>query len=169
MGSLARFGTITTGNEANVTAAVPTTTTAALGTGTPDRTVGDVLAEIERTPEPAYAPGGNVSTGTPVQLGLDETIDQVPAPARRPGRRDWNRTEAERCRPPVIAAVPGSVLATARLSVPAVAATAVRVMFRSRPRVTVPRTPRADEARRREAGETREARQARSNKGRRWV
>jgi len=33
MGSLARFGTITTGNEANVTAAVPTTTTAALGTG----------------------------------------------------------------------------------------------------------------------------------------
>ena len=33
MGTLARFGTITTGNEANVTAAVPTTTTAALGTG----------------------------------------------------------------------------------------------------------------------------------------
>jgi hypothetical protein len=33
MGSLARIGTITTGNEANVTAAVPTTTTAALGTG----------------------------------------------------------------------------------------------------------------------------------------
>lgn len=33
MGSLARFGTITTGNEANVTAAVPTTTTAALGSG----------------------------------------------------------------------------------------------------------------------------------------
>lgn len=33
MGSLARFGTITTGNEANVAAAVPTTTTAALGSG----------------------------------------------------------------------------------------------------------------------------------------
>jgi hypothetical protein len=33
MGTLARFGTITTGNEANVTAAVPTTTTAALGSG----------------------------------------------------------------------------------------------------------------------------------------
>ena len=33
LGSLARFGTITTGNEANVTAAVPTTTTAALGAG----------------------------------------------------------------------------------------------------------------------------------------
>lgn len=33
MGSLARIGTITTGNEANVTAAVPTTTTAALGSG----------------------------------------------------------------------------------------------------------------------------------------
>lgn len=33
MGTLARVGTITTGNEANVTAAVPTTTTAALGTG----------------------------------------------------------------------------------------------------------------------------------------
>ena len=33
MGSLARVGTITTGNEANVTAAVPTTTTAALGSG----------------------------------------------------------------------------------------------------------------------------------------
>ena len=33
LGSLARFGTITTGNEANVTAAVPTTTTAALGSG----------------------------------------------------------------------------------------------------------------------------------------
>lgn len=33
MGSLARTGTITTGNEANVTAAVPTTTTAALGSG----------------------------------------------------------------------------------------------------------------------------------------
>lgn len=33
MGTLARFGTITTGNEANVTAAVPTTTTAALGVG----------------------------------------------------------------------------------------------------------------------------------------
>lgn len=33
MGSVARFGTITTGNEANVTAAVPTTTTAALGSG----------------------------------------------------------------------------------------------------------------------------------------
>lgn len=32
-GSLARIGTITTGNEANVTAAVPTTTTAALGSG----------------------------------------------------------------------------------------------------------------------------------------
>jgi hypothetical protein len=30
---LARVGTITTGNEANVTAAVPTTTTAALGSG----------------------------------------------------------------------------------------------------------------------------------------
>lgn len=33
MGTSARFGTITTGNEANVTAAVPTTTTAALGSG----------------------------------------------------------------------------------------------------------------------------------------
>ncbi len=33
MGSLARIGTITTGNEANVTAAVPTTTAAALGSG----------------------------------------------------------------------------------------------------------------------------------------
>jgi hypothetical protein len=33
LGSLARVGTITTGNEANVTAAVPTTTTAALGSG----------------------------------------------------------------------------------------------------------------------------------------
>lgn len=33
MGTAARFGTITTGNEANVTAAVPTTTTAALGSG----------------------------------------------------------------------------------------------------------------------------------------
>lgn len=33
MGSLARVGTITSGNEANVTAAVPTTTTAALGSG----------------------------------------------------------------------------------------------------------------------------------------
>ncbi len=33
MGTLARFGTITTGNEANVTAAAPTTTTAALGSG----------------------------------------------------------------------------------------------------------------------------------------
>jgi hypothetical protein len=33
MGTLARVGTITTGNEANVTAAVPTTTTAALGSG----------------------------------------------------------------------------------------------------------------------------------------
>jgi len=33
MGSLAKFGTITTGNEANLTAAVPTTTTAALSTG----------------------------------------------------------------------------------------------------------------------------------------
>ncbi len=33
MGTAARVGTITTGNEANVTAAVPTTTTAALGTG----------------------------------------------------------------------------------------------------------------------------------------
>lgn len=33
MGTLAKFGTITTGNEANLTAAVPTTTTAALGTG----------------------------------------------------------------------------------------------------------------------------------------
>jgi hypothetical protein len=33
MGTLARFGTITTGNEANVTVAVPTTTTAALGSG----------------------------------------------------------------------------------------------------------------------------------------
>ena len=33
LGSLARIGTITTGNEANVTAAVPTTTTAALGSG----------------------------------------------------------------------------------------------------------------------------------------
>lgn len=33
MGTLARVGTITTGNEANVAAAVPTTTTAALGTG----------------------------------------------------------------------------------------------------------------------------------------
>lgn len=33
MGTNARFGTITTGNEANVTAAVPTTTTAALGSG----------------------------------------------------------------------------------------------------------------------------------------
>jgi hypothetical protein len=33
MGSLARFGTITTGNEADPAAAVPTTTTAALGTG----------------------------------------------------------------------------------------------------------------------------------------
>ena len=33
LGSLARFGTITTGNEANITAAVPTTTTAALGSG----------------------------------------------------------------------------------------------------------------------------------------
>ena len=32
-GTSARFGTITTGNEANVTAAVPTTTTAALGSG----------------------------------------------------------------------------------------------------------------------------------------
>ena len=32
-GTIARVGTITTGNEANVTAAVPTTTTAALGTG----------------------------------------------------------------------------------------------------------------------------------------
>lgn len=33
MGTLARVGAITTGNEANVTAAVPTTTTAALGSG----------------------------------------------------------------------------------------------------------------------------------------
>jgi hypothetical protein len=33
LGTLARIGTITTGNEANVTAAVPTTTTAALGSG----------------------------------------------------------------------------------------------------------------------------------------
>jgi hypothetical protein len=33
MGSLANFGTITTGNAANPTAAVPTTTTAALGVG----------------------------------------------------------------------------------------------------------------------------------------
>jgi hypothetical protein len=33
MGTLARVGTITTGNEANVTAAVPTTTTAAVGSG----------------------------------------------------------------------------------------------------------------------------------------
>lgn len=33
VGTLARVGTITTGNEANVTAAVPTTTTAALGSG----------------------------------------------------------------------------------------------------------------------------------------
>jgi hypothetical protein len=33
MGTVARIGTITTGNEANVTAAVPTTTTAALGSG----------------------------------------------------------------------------------------------------------------------------------------
>ncbi len=33
MGTVARIGTITTGNEANVTAAVPTTTTAALGAG----------------------------------------------------------------------------------------------------------------------------------------
>lgn len=33
MGTLARVGTITTGNEANVAAAVPTTTTAALGSG----------------------------------------------------------------------------------------------------------------------------------------
>jgi hypothetical protein len=33
MGTMARVGTITTGNEANVTAAVPTTTTAALGSG----------------------------------------------------------------------------------------------------------------------------------------
>jgi len=33
MGTAARVGTITTGNEANVTAAVPTTTTAALGSG----------------------------------------------------------------------------------------------------------------------------------------
>ena len=33
IGTLARIGTITTGNEANVTAAVPTTTTAALGSG----------------------------------------------------------------------------------------------------------------------------------------
>lgn len=33
LGTLSRFGTITTGNEANVTAAVPTTTTAALGSG----------------------------------------------------------------------------------------------------------------------------------------
>jgi hypothetical protein len=33
IGTLARVGTITTGNEANVTAAVPTTTTAALGSG----------------------------------------------------------------------------------------------------------------------------------------
>lgn len=33
MGTLARIGTITTGNEANVTAAVPSTTTAALGSG----------------------------------------------------------------------------------------------------------------------------------------
>lgn len=33
MGTVARVGTITTGNEANVTAAVPTTTTAALGSG----------------------------------------------------------------------------------------------------------------------------------------
>lgn len=33
LGSLSRFGSITTGNEANVAAAVPTTTTAALGTG----------------------------------------------------------------------------------------------------------------------------------------
>ena len=32
-GTIARIGTITTGNEANVTAAVPTTTTAALGSG----------------------------------------------------------------------------------------------------------------------------------------
>jgi hypothetical protein len=32
-GTIARVGTITTGNEANVTAAVPTTTTAALGSG----------------------------------------------------------------------------------------------------------------------------------------
>jgi hypothetical protein len=33
LGTLSRVGTITTGNEANVTAAVPTTTTAALGSG----------------------------------------------------------------------------------------------------------------------------------------
>ena len=33
LGTVARVGTITTGNEANVTAAVPTTTTAALGSG----------------------------------------------------------------------------------------------------------------------------------------
>lgn len=33
LGTLARVGTITSGNEANVTAAVPTTTTAALGSG----------------------------------------------------------------------------------------------------------------------------------------
>lgn len=33
LGTLARIGTITAGNEANVTAAVPTTTTAALGSG----------------------------------------------------------------------------------------------------------------------------------------
>lgn len=33
MGTSSRFGVITTGNEANVTAAVPTTTTAALGSG----------------------------------------------------------------------------------------------------------------------------------------
>jgi len=33
MGTLARVGTVTSGNEANVTAAVPTTTTAALGSG----------------------------------------------------------------------------------------------------------------------------------------
>ena len=33
LGTIARVGTITTGNEANVTAAVPTTTTAALGSG----------------------------------------------------------------------------------------------------------------------------------------
>lgn len=33
MGTVARVGTITTGNETNVTAAVPTTTTAALGSG----------------------------------------------------------------------------------------------------------------------------------------
>ena len=33
LGTLSRFGAITTGNEANVTAAVPTTTTAALGSG----------------------------------------------------------------------------------------------------------------------------------------